>query len=58
MTSLQPTQAQVLVVPEACDKSATVNTDSVVKIRHGFSLIPKQLVVRDRKTPMHCLTVV
>ena len=29
MTSLQPTQAQGLyVVPGACDKSATVNTDS------------------------------
>ena len=32
--------------------------DSVVKVRHGFSLIPRQLVVRYRKTPMHCLTVV
>ena len=33
--------------------------DSVVKNTwHGFSLIPRQLVVRFRKTPMHCLTVV
>ena len=32
--------------------------DSVVKVQHGFSLIPRQLVVCYRKTPMHCLTVV
>ena len=32
--------------------------DSVVKVWHGFSTIPRQLVVHYRKTPMYCLTVV
>jgi len=33
MTSLQPTQAQGLVIPEACNKNATVNTSSMLAIK-------------------------
>ena len=58
MTSLQPTPAQGQGCTRGMWHCQYRLIDSVVKVRHGFSLIPRQLVVRYRKTPMHCLTVV
>ena len=54
MTSRQPTQAQGLGCTrgmwQECHALSIQTYDNVVKVQHGFSLIPRQLVVRYRKT--------